>query len=369
MKFWLYIFIVFLALACLSCRKKKYPESTVENSPVFYFKATINNTPVDFYAGLGGYQMYSACTRDTNSVYSLTGTLRKNDCAENCPSSIEIRVNDYAPSPASAPVNIDLALAPRYYDLQVPGQFVQFISSFNKPVGFYYWDFGDGTTSTQASPGHVYSNAGTYRVCLTVRDNNKCSSAICNEIKTGRIDRNCMAAINVVASDTGMRFSPVISGGVAPFQYLWAFGDGSFSTVASVMHKYTYPGSYPVSLRVIDSRNDTSIARYNAVTKSDVSSCAANFKVSAVKNDPASSNPFSNVVITWVDDAGTVYKSNSNLQASGNYFQVLSVEEYDANENGEATRKAHIRFKCDVFNGLKKLTIDNAEAIITVAYK
>jgi len=35
------------------------------------------------------------------------------------------------------------------------------------PVSFY-WDFGDGQTSTQQSPAHVYSDAGTYGWHLTV---------------------------------------------------------------------------------------------------------------------------------------------------------------------------------------------------------
>ncbi|CAL9342585.1 hypothetical protein SUDANB108_00294 [Streptomyces sp. enrichment culture] len=34
----------------------------------------------------------------------------------------------------------------------------------------YSWNFGDGTTSTQADPSHTYSTAGTYRPTLTVRD-------------------------------------------------------------------------------------------------------------------------------------------------------------------------------------------------------
>ncbi|NOT62336.1 MAG: PKD domain-containing protein, partial [Acidobacteria bacterium] len=34
----------------------------------------------------------------------------------------------------------------------------------------YLWDFGDGTTSTQANPSKVYTNAGTYNVRLTVTD-------------------------------------------------------------------------------------------------------------------------------------------------------------------------------------------------------
>lgn len=32
----------------------------------------------------------------------------------------------------------------------------------------WHWDFGDGSTSTEQSPLHVYNNAGIYQVCLTV---------------------------------------------------------------------------------------------------------------------------------------------------------------------------------------------------------
>lgn len=43
----------------------------------------------------------------------------------------------------------------------------------------YSWDFGDGITSTQASPSHTYAGLGLYNVCLTVTDtcggvNTKC---------------------------------------------------------------------------------------------------------------------------------------------------------------------------------------------------
>jgi len=40
----------------------------------------------------------------------------------------------------------------------------------------YSWDFGDGNTSTQESPGHTYSEDGTYLVSCTVTDNENVSS-------------------------------------------------------------------------------------------------------------------------------------------------------------------------------------------------
>jgi PKD repeat protein len=54
--------------------------------------------------------------------------------------------------------------------------------------GLYYWDFGDGNYSTQCNPSHVYANAGTYTVCLTVFDSmqNFCDST-CHTIQVSTV--------------------------------------------------------------------------------------------------------------------------------------------------------------------------------------
>jgi cyclophilin family peptidyl-prolyl cis-trans isomerase len=39
----------------------------------------------------------------------------------------------------------------------------------------YWWDFGDGNTSTEKSPKHVYMNSGRYQVSLKVSDGSKTS--------------------------------------------------------------------------------------------------------------------------------------------------------------------------------------------------
>ncbi|UTW62471.1 T9SS type A sorting domain-containing protein [bacterium SCSIO 12741] len=50
----------------------------------------------------------------------------------------------------------------------------------------YLWDFGDGSTSTQAKPVHVYSGNGPYKVCLTVTSGS-CTDTYCDTVK---IDSN-----------------------------------------------------------------------------------------------------------------------------------------------------------------------------------
>ncbi len=41
----------------------------------------------------------------------------------------------------------------------------------------YFWDFGDGTTSTQPAPSHFYNQTGSYTITLIVQDNGSCNFA------------------------------------------------------------------------------------------------------------------------------------------------------------------------------------------------
>ncbi len=49
----------------------------------------------------------------------------------------------------------------------------------------WLWDFGDGATSQDTSPVHLYDAAGIYQVCLTVCNSNACNTECIEvEIKT-----------------------------------------------------------------------------------------------------------------------------------------------------------------------------------------
>lgn len=46
---------------------------------------------------------------------------------------------------------------------------VQF-SNCSKGASYYLWEFGDGETSMEEEPSHIYDSAGTYTVGLTVQN-------------------------------------------------------------------------------------------------------------------------------------------------------------------------------------------------------
>lgn len=56
----------------------------------------------------------------------------------------------------------------------------------NVSLGTYsslYWDFGDGSTSVQKNPTHIYNQSGNYRFCLSVEDDcTNCSKKYCGRV-------------------------------------------------------------------------------------------------------------------------------------------------------------------------------------------
>jgi len=69
----------------------------------------------------------------------------------------------------------------------------------------YFWDFGDGNTSTQATPTHSYSAIGFYTICLTV-STDSCSDTYCSTafMDTTKIGAG-IATINVNKIDVGIK--------------------------------------------------------------------------------------------------------------------------------------------------------------------
>jgi PKD repeat protein len=74
----------------------------------------------------------------------------------------------------------------------------------------YVWDFGDGTVATGSYPTHTYANLGSYLVCLTISDNNFCTSTYCDTVSV--VVRGSGFTINVIdAATIGIDEAPTVS--------------------------------------------------------------------------------------------------------------------------------------------------------------
>lgn len=113
-----------------------------------------------------------------------------------------------------------------------------------------YWQFGDGSTSSNLSPTHIYAVAGKYTVTLKV-----VSEAGYADI----VAKGVIAAVPAVAAfSSAISFglntiftngsTSVDSNAVTPF--VWDFGDGTTSTAKNPDHKFPAYGTYNVKLTV-----------------------------------------------------------------------------------------------------------------------
>lgn len=130
----------------------------------------------------------------------------------------------------------------------------------------YYWDFGDGNGDTTTTPysSNIYVNTGQYQVRLIAIDSATCNIADTayltitagdnridldfNAIKIGPCTSNEYSFQNTSTAPNGNINNPNI--------FIWDFGDNTAPDTASynstITHTYAGPGTYPVTLRVID---------------------------------------------------------------------------------------------------------------------
>jgi PKD repeat protein len=118
-------------------------------------------------------------------------------------------------------------------------------------VTAWAWDFGDGATSTVASPSHTYTLDGTYTVSLTITaagGNDTCTKA--NFVNVGSLVAEFTATPVSGAAPLGVQFTDLSTAGSAITSWSWNFGDGGTSTQQDPSHSYTTTGTYTVSLTV-----------------------------------------------------------------------------------------------------------------------
>jgi PKD repeat protein len=114
----------------------------------------------------------------------------------------------------------------------------------------YSWNFGDGSTSTNFDPSHIYTQSGTYNICLTISNSNGCSNTKCASVTVG----SCKAGFYLYKDSLNShQYYAINTSWGHNIHYTWSFGDGAISHDEFPSHVYQNFGKYYVCVSVNDS--------------------------------------------------------------------------------------------------------------------
>lgn len=146
---------------------------------------------------------------------------------------------------------------------------VRFTDESTGDITSWYWDFGDGSTSTLRHPTHTYTKKGTYTVTLTVENRYGTATTTKNNLITTDVNPvvDFAADQQKGAAPFTVNFTD-LSGG-SPNQWRWEFGDGRSSIQKNPTHTYTHPGTFRVELTASGTNIAGSLARTGYIVVKD----------------------------------------------------------------------------------------------------
>jgi gliding motility-associated-like protein len=155
-----------------------------------------------------------------------------------------------------------IAAPPAVNFVSIPGcinDSTQFTSSIFVNVAAltsWVWEFGDGGTSTEIDPYHIYNTAGTYTVMLTVTDTAGCTNSVTHIAHITPPPIAFFSSVAPACSNYPVQFN---DNSTSPngqiISWHWDFGDGSDTVVVApanpdITHTFTTFGIFNVTLQV-----------------------------------------------------------------------------------------------------------------------
>lgn len=113
---------------------------------------------------------------------------------------------------------------------------VDFKINYTADITSVSWDFGDGKQSTALAPNHVYANAGSYKITLTIK-NNGCGGNMTFTLSQNIVitnPANILPVSQAICNDEELIIRPPIKAD----SYLWSTGSNADSIII------TTPGQY-----------------------------------------------------------------------------------------------------------------------------
>ncbi|MEL6925513.1 MAG: hypothetical protein AAFO94_15820 [Bacteroidota bacterium] len=392
-----FIFLLLL-LAALSCKKEELPGSGGNvGTPTFVLNNSVDGSAMDLAAGMEDYYMFTEFNEDADTILTFVGTLKKENCAQDCGSQLRVEIRDYQKTPDRSDFRLNQALrcgTYKYRDLTspfVPGSPNGFEQNNLYQVNLYAdtdiegpiqytWTYRDHFTSGMAKnmPDPVInvllkpfgSNLDdVFGLEVEDEEGNKCYREHSKII--GRDYELCYADFTAKRLSNGnVKLEAQVEGGLDPFGFEWSTGETTQSIEVPAEDN-----TYELSILSGTDRCSNLIRKTIKMSGNDVKTVTCSFNWDDDNNSwnkyrllSGGKFQFSTVILVYTDEDGTVYRSDLNAQSDNSSFEVLGVEPFNLNENGEKTVKLDIRYTADVFDIDGNRKTISGDGTIAVAY-
>lgn len=220
--------------------------------------SSTEENPLHTYAEVGTY----AITLTVESEHGRDSTTKQN----------YVTISPIAPVAAFFAEPREVALGPS-------GARVQFTDHSQQgtyDITEWFWEFGDGGTSEEQDPSHVYTRPGLYTVSLTVTAQNGQTDTetvvdYINVVET-TLTADFSADTQVAWVGQSIQFTDTSLASPTPVTaWSWNFGDGGTSQEANPTHAYSEEGTYTVSLTVSNAYGTDTEVKADYITVSPLS--------------------------------------------------------------------------------------------------
>jgi len=147
-----------------------------------------------------------------------------------------------------------------------PSLSVAFADQTDGAPDSWMWDFGDGGSSREQNPIHVYHGPGHYIVSLNVSDGTVYSTKVMRIHVLGPPGAGFDASPRNGTAPLRVAFTDASAG--EPISWLWDFGDGTTSVEQNPAHTYTSAGNYTIRLTVEDATGNSTVVEKGYISVS-----------------------------------------------------------------------------------------------------
>jgi gliding motility-associated-like protein len=204
-------------------------------------KCSGESTTLSTIPGQGTYSWTNGSTDPsitvtTGGVYTVTVTTNK-----GCTKSLGVSFNEH-PIPTAA---YDPESNVTCEEIRIKFQ----NKSINEAGSTFYWTFGDGGTSTERSPSHVYAAPGEYNTSLLVTSPYSCKDdasqvveVVTPPLPEAKFNQSTQL-VSIFNSEVSFSNSSINS-----VRYRWSFGDGHSSSEDNPTHVFDKVGTNKIKL-------------------------------------------------------------------------------------------------------------------------